>query len=49
VDEQQPEQSVEALSAQSRAEWIRPQVDRLVAGGAEAGGVSATDGIDILS
>jgi hypothetical protein len=50
VDQQQPpEQTVEAVSAESRMEWIRPQVDRLVAGGAEAGGVSATDGIDILS
>jgi len=47
--QQQPEQTLEAVSAESRVEWIRPQVDRLVAGGAETGGVSSTDGIDIQS
>jgi hypothetical protein len=49
VDQQQPEQTVETASAESRAEWIRPQVDRFIAGGAEAGGSTSTDGIDILS
>ena len=48
MNQKQPERTVEALS-ESRADWIRPQVDRLIAGGAEAGGSSSTDGIDILS
>ena len=48
MDQKQPEPIVEALS-ESRAEWTRPQVDRFIAGGAEAGGSTSTDGIDILS
>ena len=48
MDQRQPEQTAEAVS-EPRAEWIRPQVDRLLAGGAEAGGDTSTDGIDILS
>jgi hypothetical protein len=49
VVEQQQGQSDGAEAVQSRPAWIRPQVDRLVAGGAEAGGDTASDGIDILS
>lgn len=36
-------------AAALKAQWVKPQVDQLVAGGAEAGGATSTDGIDILS
>lgn len=49
MDQQQPEWIAHDGSAPSRAEWIRPQVDRFVAGSAESGGDTSTDGIDILS
>ena len=32
-----------------KAEWKRPEVDRLIAGGAEAGGDTSSDGVDTLS
>ncbi|HEU0098166.1 MAG TPA: hypothetical protein VFQ67_05250 [Allosphingosinicella sp.] len=49
MDQQQPERNVEAAAADSRAKWTRPEVDRFVAGGAESGGTTSTDGVDILS
>lgn len=49
MHQQQPEQIDGATSAEPRADWIRPEVNRLIAGGAEAGGSTATDGIDIFS
>ena len=49
MDQQHPEQIDGAVSAAPRSEWTRPEVDRLVAGGAEAAGDTSTDGIDTLS
>lgn len=49
MDHEQPERTVETASAESRAEWSRPQVERFIAGSAEAGGDTSTDGIDIFS
>jgi hypothetical protein len=49
VSQQNREQTGVAESAATKAEWIRPEVDRLVAGGAESGGSTSTDGIDIFS
>lgn len=43
------EQVEDAASAEPKAEWTRPEVDRLIAGGAEAAGDTSTDGIDTLS
>ncbi|MET1113124.1 MAG: hypothetical protein ABWX67_16520 [Allosphingosinicella sp.] len=49
MDQQQPpEQGVDTLSG-SKTEWVRPRIERFLAGGAEAGGDTSTDGIDILS
>jgi hypothetical protein len=48
VDQQQ-EQTDGVTSAEPRVEWIRPEVDRFIAGGAESGGDTSTDGIDVLS
>ena len=47
MDQEQPEQVDVGTSA--KAEWTKPEVDRLIAGGAEAGGSTSTDGIDIFS
>jgi hypothetical protein len=48
--EQQQAQPIEGSeSAESKAEWVSPMVDRFIAGGAEAGGDTTTDGIDIFS
>jgi hypothetical protein len=44
VDERQPE-SIDGCASQVRkAEWSRPEVDRLLAGGAEATDGADTDG-----
>jgi hypothetical protein len=49
VDQQQPEKTSGATSAESRAEWTEPQVDRLIAGGAETGPAGDVDGADTQS
>ena len=49
VSERQHERLDEPDSVEPRAEWIRPEVDRLIAGGAQSGGATDTDGIDIQS
>ena len=45
MDHQRPEQTGGVTSAEPREEWIRPEVDRLVAGGAEAADINSTDGV----
>lgn len=45
----QEERKIEPAIAEGQAEWTRPQVDRLIAGGAEGSADIATDGIDIPS
>lgn len=47
MDQKQPEQV--DVDTEAKTEWTRPEVDRLNAGGAEAGGSTSTDGIDIFS
>lgn len=49
MSERQHERMDEPDSVEPKAEWIRPEVDRLIAGGAQSGGATDTDGIDILS
>jgi hypothetical protein len=49
VDDHQSEQTGDAMPTEAKADWIKPEVDRLVAGGAQSGGATRTDGIDILS
>ena len=49
MDQQRLKRRAETVSAGHRARWLRPQADRLIAGGAESGGDTSTDGIDILS
>lgn len=49
MDQQQPEQTSGATSAETRAQWVRPQVDQFIAGGAEAGPAGDIDGADTLS
>jgi hypothetical protein len=49
VDEKHRDRTEDAAATRSEVEWIAPRVDRLIAGGAEAGGDTSTDGIDILS
>lgn len=49
MDQQQPRQIDDATSAEPKSEWTKPAVDRLIAGGAESGGGTFTDGIDIFS
>lgn len=46
MDEEQPEMS--GITA-AKAEWAAPQVDKLVAGGAEASSGSDVEGLDGLS
>lgn len=45
----QEERKPEPATAKGRADWTRPEVDKLVAGGAEGSNDIATDGIDIPS
>ncbi|HYJ83477.1 MAG TPA: hypothetical protein VEW26_11640 [Allosphingosinicella sp.] len=47
MDEREDQES--GPVTEEKARWTAPEVDRLVAGGAEAGGDTSTDGIDILS
>ena len=49
MDEQQPERVGGPGSAEARAEWTAPEVDRLLAGGAEAAAGSDIEGLDGLS
>lgn len=49
MDQQQPERAGAAASAEPRAEWTAPEVDRLVAGGAEAAAGADVEGLDGLS
>jgi hypothetical protein len=45
----QDEREAGPATAEARAEWTRPEVDRLVAGAAEGSADISTDGIDIPS
>lgn len=49
MDQQQPEAAGGTASADTRAEWTAPQVDRLIAGGAEASDGADIEGLDGLS
>jgi hypothetical protein len=49
MDQQNPDRAVGAASATARAEWTAPEVDRLIAGGAEGSDGADTDGADLLS
>jgi hypothetical protein len=49
VNELQRRASGAAASAERKSEWTRPEVDRLLAGGAEATDGADTDGADLLS
>ncbi|HYG47207.1 MAG TPA: hypothetical protein VD846_04610 [Allosphingosinicella sp.] len=49
MDLQQPERTCAAASAEPKAEWTAPQVDKLVAGGAEASAGADVEGLDGLS
>lgn len=47
MDQRKPEQSDGAVPAPAKSDWSRPEVDRLVAGGAEATDGSDTDGVTL--
>ena len=49
MDQNQTVEADGSDRAEAKAEWVKPTVDRLIAGGAESGGATSTDGIDILS
>lgn len=49
MDQQQPEQTADAGSTESRTMWARPQVERFIAGSAEGASDISTDGVDIPS
>ena len=49
VDQERPEPIVEAVPARRKAEWSAPEVDRLIAGGAEASAGADVEGLDGLS
>ena len=52
MDEQHHEQHQRKAGpdiAERRAEWTRPEVERLIAGGAEGAADISTDGVDIPS
>ncbi|HEX8449756.1 MAG TPA: hypothetical protein VF652_09225 [Allosphingosinicella sp.] len=49
MGEDQPERRGGSASAQSRTEWTAPQVDRLIAGGAEGSAGADVEGLDGLS
>ena len=49
MEKQQPEHTGVAESAETRAEWTAPEVDRLIAGAAEASAGSDVEGLDGLS
>lgn len=48
MDGQEKRESAPA-TAEDKTEWTRPEVDRLIAGGAEGSADISTDGIDIPS
>lgn len=39
----------DAAATDTKAKWVRPNVERLIAGGAESGGSTTTDGVDVFS
>jgi hypothetical protein len=49
MDQQQPGEAGGSESGESRTEWAAPQVDRLIAGGAEASAGADIEGLDGLS
>jgi hypothetical protein len=49
MDKQQPYPAQDAGWAGTKARWTAPQVDRLVAGGAEANAGADVEGLDGLS
>lgn len=49
MDQQQPERADVTTSVEPRAEWTAPQVDRLIAGGAEGNAGADIEGLDGLS
>lgn len=49
MDQQRPERAGGAASAETKAEWTAPLVDKLIAGGAEASAGSDIEGLDGLS
>ncbi len=49
MDRQQPEESGVGASAGDKARWTAPQVDRLIAGGAEGSAGADVEGLDGLS
>ncbi len=49
MDRQQPRLAESSVSVEVKAEWTAPQVDRLVAGGAEANAGNDVEGLDGLS
>lgn len=49
MDQQNREGAGSAASAQVKAEWTAPEVDKLLAGGAEASAGADIEGLDGLS
>jgi len=49
MEKQQPERAGGGASAETRAEWTAPEVDKLVAGAAEASAGADVEGLDGLS
>lgn len=49
MDQKRPEHIDETAPARLKPEWTRPEVDRLVAGAAEASAGSDVEGLDGLS
>jgi hypothetical protein len=49
MDQHSTKRTGAAASAEPKAEWTAPQVDRLVAGGAEANAGADVEGLDGLS
>ncbi len=47
--EQASSEATAEPGTERKAQWIKPQVTRLIAGGAEAGGSFTTDAVDVLS
>jgi hypothetical protein len=49
MEQDQPERPGGSASAESKTEWAAPQVDRLIAGGAEGSAGADVEGLDGLS
>lgn len=49
MSQQQPKPIDGITTPEPRAEWIRPEVDRLLAGGAESAGGPSFDAADLPS